>query len=520
MSDVDRPRDRLVRWILFGAALLLLALVGLSGPNAASPDLAPHGWAPGALLPVRLSPAAVTAALWAAYGLGAVVVLLGLADRAARSTGWGIPLGLAALAAFTAPFGSGDHLNYAAYGRILLQGGNPWTASPIDWAGGHDPVTSRVEEPWTTEPSVYGPVATALHGLAAALGGDNLRQVVWVWQLVVIVSWLAVRWLLRQLLDDSAHARIDAVWTLNPLVLAMGLFGAHVDTVAAAFAVAALWAAHRAGKSGWVGSLGAGSLAALAGCTKFTYAVVLVAILALWWVPGRFRIAARSQARGERGRHSALLVGGFVVVAGLAHLWAGPHVYDQLSRARQSVSLATPWRLVLEALRGPLGEGGARTLITAGAAVLAVAFAAALLRLVTDVGRRSGDEPSDAQGADGEARGGPAMAVALGLFAILSAAYALAAPYSLPWYDAGVWAGLPAVAGALVDRALLTRLAIMSIAYVPGRVLGMSEGVRDVTMTVRRSVAPWVSLLVWLVILGAGLRAWLRSREPRAGAPR
>lgn len=504
-SQATRSSTTRVRWALLSLAVTLLAVVGLSGPNAASPDLAPHGWAPGALLPLTLTPAFVTAALWTAYGLGAIIVLLGLRDATARATSWWAPLGLAGLAALTAPFGSGDHLNYAAYGRILLQGGNPWTESPIAWAGGADPVTSRVEEPWTTEPSVYGPCATLLHGLSALLGGDNLRQVVWIWQLVVIVAWLAIRWLLRDLLDESRHARIDILWTFNPLALAMGLFGAHVDTVAAALAVGAVWAAHRSVRWSVAGPLAAGALAALAGTTKFTYAVVLLAILVAWWLPARFAGPALCDpARPNRLRDTASLVGAFLVVGMALHVWAGPHVYDQLAQARRSVSLATPWRLVLEALRAPLGESGARTLISVGAVVIAILLALALFRLVTAYGPSHRPDPA---------------ALALGILAVLSAAYALAAPYSLPWYDAAIWAGLPALSGGLVDRALLARLAVMSIAYVPGRVLGMTEGVREVTMFVRRSLAPWASLVIWLVILGVGLRAWWRGRAPRAGAP-
>ena len=73
---------------------------------------------------------------------------------------------------------------------ILATGGNPWTERPVDWGGGADPVTSRVEAPWTEEPSVYGPFGTLLHGLSALVGGDNLRQGVWVWQLLVVASWV------------------------------------------------------------------------------------------------------------------------------------------------------------------------------------------------------------------------------------------------------------------------------------------------------------------------------------------
>ena len=114
--------------------------------------------------------------------------------------------------------------------------------------GGLDPVTSRVEAPWTTEPSVYGPFGTLLHGLSAWVGGGSLREGVWVWQLLVVLSWLAVRALLRAVLDPDLHGRVDVLWTLNPLVVGIGVLGAHIDVVATALALAAVVvAARRAG---------------------------------------------------------------------------------------------------------------------------------------------------------------------------------------------------------------------------------------------------------------------------------
>ena len=86
-----------------------------------------------------------------------------------------------------APFGSADHVNYLAYGRILVRAATRGSRRRSRWAGGLDPVTSRVEAPWTTEPSVYGPFGTLLHGLSAWVGGSSLRQGVWVWQLLVVL---------------------------------------------------------------------------------------------------------------------------------------------------------------------------------------------------------------------------------------------------------------------------------------------------------------------------------------------
>lgn len=488
-----------------GAALGLLLLVGLSAPNAAQPDLAPRGWAPGTLLPLTLGPAAVTAALWTAYLLGGLAVLLGLRGQVGALRTWWAPGILGVLALLAAPFGSADHVNYLAYGRILVGGGNPWVDAPITWAGGLDPVTSRVEEPWTTEPSVYGPFGTLLHALSAWVGGDSLRQGVWVWQLLVVLAWLAVRALLRSVLAPSLHGRVDVLWTLNPLVVGIGVLGAHIDVVATALAVAAVAVAAR--RPGWAGAALTGGVVALAGSTKFTYAVVGVGVVAAWWVAG-----LRS---GALARRVGALAGGFVVVAGVLHLWAGPHVYDQLLRSRQAVSLATPWRPLLELGRDAWGNGPTRLLISAAAALLAVLLAWCLLRLSRPSGWGNFDQLVDPAP---DAVGAPsALApVALWVTACLALAYSLAAPYSLPWYDLLVWAALPAVLPGLVDLVALVRLVALAVAYVPGRVLGMTPAVEDLTLGVRRGVVPWVGLVLWVVVIAAGVR---RGSSPRR-APR
>ena len=492
-----------------GLAVALLLLVGASRPNAATPDLSPSGWGPGTLVPITLGPGAVTGVLWTAYLVGGLAVLLGLRAGVGALRTWALPLGLGALALLTAPFGSGDHLNYLAYGRILVGGGNPWVESPIDWAGGADPVTSRVEAPWTTEPSVYGPFGALLHGLAALLGGDSLRQGVWVWQVLVVVAWLGVRWVLRRVLDPSAHGRVDVLWTLNPLVFGVGVLGAHIDLIAAALAVVAV--AVVVARPGVVGAGLGGGVVALAGSTKFTYAVVGAGIVAAWWLVGL--------RGGGLVRRVVALGGGFVLVAGVLHAWAGPHVYDQLMRSRQAVSLATPWRPLLEWGRDVWGNEQTRVAISLGAAVLAVLLAWCLLRLSRPAARPWRDLWADG-GTDAVAPASDAVApVALWVTACLSLAFSLAAPYSLPWYDLLVWAALPALLPGLVDLVALVRLTALSIAYVPGRVLGMTPQVEELTLGVRREVVPWVGVALWVLVIVAGVRSGsaLRRGPRRAG---
>jgi hypothetical protein len=224
-----------------------------------------------------------------------------------------------------------------------------------------------------------------------------------------------------------------------------------------------------------------------------TCAVAGVALLVAW---------GAGERRGVAGRAARLVLGAVAVIVPL-HLWAGPHVFEQLDRARRSISLATPWRLLYEALTGPLASRTARDLVTALSLVLMVALAVALARLT--------------RGTPGS-RGPDLRSRAARWVVVLGGAYVLAAPYSLPWYDLLVWGFLPLVAAGPLDGVLLLRLGSTAMAYVPGRVVGMTPAVQRLTLGVRREVVPWVGLATWLwlglVSLGAG-RGSRRRPAPR-----
>jgi cytochrome b subunit of formate dehydrogenase len=102
---------------------------------------------------------------------------------------------------------------------------------------------------------------------------------------------------------------------------------------------------------------------------------------------------------------------------------------------------------------------------------------------------------------------------------VLTTAYTLAAPYSLPWYALLTWATLPLIAASILDQALLVHLLVMALAYVPGRVVGMTPGVERVTLWVRRTLAPYAVLLVWVWLTLAALRESRQSASPRPPAP-
>lgn len=450
------------------SAALLIGTAAL-GPSAASPSLGPATALPPYALGVHPSSGLVTVLLVAAYLAGGTAVASGLwavRHGAVVPRSWIVAAGcVAALAVLVPPLGSADHLSYAAYGRIAVQGGDPYVVPPVSWAGGLDPVTSAVEDPWTRTPSLYGPVATGVQALTSLVGGDSLRRTVWLWQLACLASWLAVGVLLRR----RGGSRGAWLWLLNPVLLGLLLVGAHVDLLAAALGLGALLLVPRR-------SLLAGVLLGAAVGVKLTFVLFAPAILYALW-------------RNRSGWRPVLLgVAGAALVLVPSYVVAGSHAFDQLGQARRFVSLATPWRLLVDAY-------GARGLVLLLWPLVAVVLVVLLARALRP--RPSGsDVTSDAARA----------AVVLG------AAYVLAAPYSLPWYDAIAWAPL-ALATTGLDALLLVRLVVLALAYVPGRVAGMSPQVHDLTLGYRREVAPWlgIGLLLWLVVLAR------RVETPRTG---
>ncbi len=501
-GPADPSRDRLGVALLV-AGLGLLLLVGLLRPSVASPPLGPDGWAPPAL-PWRPSGWLVTGLQTLGYVLGAAALLRQLRRPSPLRLRWWHLAGLAGLVLLTAPFGTADHTNYAAYGRILVEGGDPWSVVPSAWRDGADPVVSLVQPPWQDTPNVYGPVATALLGVAAWVGGESMRQVVWVWQVVVVAAWLGTRALLIRLGADGET--VDRWWTTNVLVLGAGVLGAHVDLVAVAPLALALLLGVR-GRP-----LLAGLAVGVALSVKITAGVVGVALVLAWVLAAR----AKGESLGGSVRAAlprlARLTGGALLVAVPAHLAAGPHVFTQLREQTGGVSYAMPWRAVYTLADLALPEPVARAVATNAAAVGCVLLALLLWRL-TD-----GLLPDDVPG------------LALRLLLVLTAAYALGAAYVLPWYELPLWLAVTVTVGQVAARrqqvppdvlrvarvllgVLVLRALVLALAYVPGRVR-LPEDLETVTLGFRMVASPVATVAVWVVLVVL----W-RQRRHRATGP-
>lgn len=441
------------------ASIGLTIAIGLLGPSAMVPDVG------GFSLNLHPSPYLVIAMAAAAIVLGGLGLAGGLMKPPATRTLMIIGCAAAGILAFLPPSGSADHLNYAAYGRMVTLGVDPYTHGAADLPG--DPIAGAVERPWREEPSVYGPVATAVQALAGWVGGDSLRLTILVLALVNAAAFIATGLLLNRLTSRGA-----LLWTANPLLLYHLVAGMHVDTLAIALVTAALALRARPLLAGVLFGLGVG-VKVNAG---------LVALGPAW------------ELRRDLGR-LALMAGSALAVVVIGYAVAGAQALTPVTRTSKSVSWASYWKLVQGWLQALFGSGAYRTALQVGALVLIVVLAWLLFRAVG----RQADAPVVA--------------------AVLMTAYVFATPYILPWYDGFAFALIALIAASRLDYLVTAHLTVLSLGYLPARQEMQPADLGWLLTVVRAQVVPW-ALLALTVALGwwawrAGARA-RRLPEPAA----
>ena len=384
----------------------------------------------------------------AALALAAGTAGLALTMNAARR-GWSVSPRLILLAgiivavalALVPPFGSSDHLSYAAYGRMVVTGHDPYTTTPAALARLGDPVARAVQD-WRTSPSDYGSLATAGQALASLIGGTSARLTVFVLSLLNVIAF-AVTGLLLHLLargDRARQLRAALLWTANPLLLQVLVAGAHVDSQAIVFVVGALVVFALRNPNGSrpaspvrqaLAAAGAGALIGLGFAVKPTMVLagagLAIACVIGWrrqWQAGRSPVAApaagraapASQASARSGcarrrarcpparcpasrvpgrlgpwREPALLLGGlaagFALTAGASVAAWGISSLRPGLRAGSFVSIGSPWRGVRAALSLVTGESAAEDIAKTAAIILAVALLVLLLRSIRGLSR-------------------------------------------------------------------------------------------------------------------------------------
>jgi hypothetical protein len=465
-----------------GVSLALVIVTGLLGPSAAQPSL-PGRFALPWQLGLEPSPWLVTALLLAAIGFGAAGLVIGLRAIAA---GWRLDQRTAVVAGAVAavamvvipPMGSADVLVYAAYGRIASLGDDPYTTTATDLAATGDPIGRSVERPWQDTPSIYGPVATGEQWLASHLGGTSMQATVWWLAAFTAIAFVVTGLLLLRLAGSttSARSRVMLLWWLNPLLLYEVVNGAHLDGIGIAFAVAALALVRRS-------PLGAGFLVGLAVAVKLSFGLY---VLALAW-------AVRRSARSL-----ALLAAGALVVFVAAYATVGLHALDQARSASRLVSFAMPSRLLVGPLEALLPNHTARDVI---ATLSWIAFAALALWLMSRPPFGGPIDPS--RSALDPVRLSDPTYEAIRTAAALTLAWSLTATYSLPWYDVAAWAPIALLAATPYDWLLIARTTVLSVAYIPGRVVDLPAGLDALTRNLRGTLGPLagIVLIVFAVIL-------------------
>lgn len=392
----------------------------------------------------------------------------------------------AALLAFLPPSGSGDHLNYAAYGRMVVLGVDPYTHGAVDLPA--DPLAKAVEDPWREEPSVYGPVATGAQALASWVGGDSLKLTIFVLALLNSAAFIATGLLIDRFTrhDPARRLRAALLWTANPLLLYQLVAGMHVDTLAVACMIAALLARGRPVRSGLLLGLGV-AIKVNAG---------LVALGPAWELrrrPGRLALMA--------GAALAVVVAGYAIV--------GMDAISPVTRTSKAISHASYWKLVQGWLQTLVGEGSAyRGEIQIGSLLVLALIAWSLFRLSPRL------TPSGSPTTGNPAGGPPAEVVS----AVLVAAYVFATPYVLPWYDGMAFALLGLVAATAFDGFLVVHLLVLSLAYLPARVIILPADLDWLRAVVRPQVVPWMLLALTVALVWWARRSAGPVRKRRATA--
>ena len=370
--------------VLTGLSVAATFAVAVTGTSVMEPPYPGRPAQPPWAFDAHLSP-------YLAIALAAVGLLAGTAGLAltlsATRRGWRLPVrplllaGLLAALALTLvpPFGSSDPLSYAAYGRILVTGHNPYVVAPDVLARMGDPVARAVQD-WKTTPSDYGTVATAGQALASLIGGTSARLTVFVLSVLNLAAFAGTGLILHRLFrgDRARQARAALLWTANPLLLQVLVAGQHLDSQAIFFGVAAVAVfirrvAGRPVRQAACWAAAAGALAGLGFAVKITLALVggglALAVLQSCWSRWRRLIAI------EAG-----LAVGFAVVAGAALAAGGAAGFRQTVQASSMVSIGSPWRVIRTLLHLVMHESTADDLVKTGAALLAVVLAVLLWR--------------------------------------------------------------------------------------------------------------------------------------------
>jgi len=458
----SRLSDPRVAISLSAAGLLLGMLVGATAHNQMTlPDRLPLTNLFSAAFPAvqhlaAMHPIYIGGILY----IGDILACLGLAGMLwAHSQGWRpnptrlflASTAIVAVMVSLTPVGSSDTASYAAYGRISSQGGNPYTVSPCTWLFGTGrnygcPVTVKsymhlahptflpyyhaVGGLWKNQPSVYGPVATAMQSAAASVGGANVAHTIWVLMILNGLVFVGVGFLLLKTSADPIRATL--FWTANPVIIQQLVSGGHSDTYVAAAAICAISVARRV--SGKWGDVLIGVLIGVACGVKITAALIGIGLA--------FPLLMRRE-----WMRTARITAVSLVTVGVIYSFYGFTALKPLAQGSSWVELPSPWWF-LQTLGVHVAGLQQHTMDT----IISLLWPIAMLAVAWVIYRRiSSEQPREI----------------VAPFAV-SFAWILVAPWTMAWYTAIAWVTLSEVPRNRMTRWLALVTVVLAIWHSSG----------------------------------------------------
>jgi hypothetical protein len=260
------------------------------------------------------------------------------------------------------PLFSSDAYSYAAQGRIVHLGFDPYAVGP-GALGGQFAV--QVDPLWYWTPAPYGPLSLQIQHLVVNLMGSHPYLSAVGMRLPAIASLVVIATLLPRIATVLGRDPRFALWVgvLNPLTVLHLLGGAHNDVIMIALVVVALWLATRR-------RLILACLAVAAAAAVKQPAIVAVIAVGLLCAPAppRSRQGAWTRQRlACVAKATAVTLGGFAVITaatGLGYGWL--HEMRVPGQVRTFLSPSTGLGSLLELLLRITGyEAGADLAVSA-----------------------------------------------------------------------------------------------------------------------------------------------------------
>lgn len=491
------PWHRRPLWgfILASVATVVGTFLAFLGPSVVTLQLGPRrNLLPPWYLPVDLDNPPNE---WLVVSIGWAVVLIGAGAAAiwlrALAGGW-LPdikrmaafcIAMVVAASVVPPMTSADALMYAAYGRIQLIGMDPYTITPAElFRQQWDPIVRWSERPWQDTPSVYGPVLMWVMFFANRLGGSNMHDVTFIFQMLTMLGAIAAMLIMLRVCrgDRKLQGRVLVIAFGPPLIWAV-VVGSHNEAIVCAIgALAFLWARNR--------PLAAGLAVGIAICGKATM--------------GIFGLAFAWAYRREPRKLIAFLIGSGVPTI-LTYFFFYPQALE-LAVKNASYVAGQAWGRPLTAMLDPLLGAervqSALSLVAWGFCIMVVWMLSRLLPWNAAPGIADGVDP----------RRDP-LTIALRTTVTISFGWISTSLYSLPWYDFITVLPIAVVGASMLDWVIIWRIVVLNFTYVPGRVVIYGDAMRNWAVRGREIFGSFMSAAII-----ASIVLWWHRRSMERGS--